>query len=67
MSSTEAGGRQSPAPEDQSKAQVGQPAGGQGTDNSDNKESSNKSELDVSTAQTIWVLWPYIPSQVSTQ
>ncbi|KAJ4424412.1 hypothetical protein N0V82_000933 [Gnomoniopsis sp. IMI 355080] len=46
MSSTEAGGRQSPAPEDQSHAQVGQPAGGQGTDNSENKESTNKSGLD---------------------
>ncbi|KAJ4393642.1 hypothetical protein N0V93_002856 [Gnomoniopsis smithogilvyi] len=45
MSSTEAGGRQSPAPEDQSNAQVGQPAGGQGTDSSDNKQSSNKDDL----------------------
>lgn len=55
MSSTEAGGRQSPDPEDQSKAQVGQPAGGQGTDKSDNKDSSNKSDLDVSTSSNTWL------------
>lgn len=48
MSSTEAGGRQSPKPEDQSHAQVGQAADGQGTDKSDNKQDSNKSDLDVS-------------------
>lgn len=47
MSSTEAGGRQSPPPEDQSHAQVGQPAGGQGTDGADNKGNTNKSDLDV--------------------
>ncbi|CAN8098400.1 unnamed protein product [Discula destructiva] len=47
MSSTQAGGRQSPPPEDSSHAQVGQPAGGQGTDKSDNKEGTNKSDLDA--------------------
>lgn len=62
MSSTEAGGRQSPDPEDQSNAQVGQPAGGQGTDKSDNKESSNKSDLDVSNSSSSWSLWPSLPS-----
>lgn len=49
MSSTEAAGRQSPAPEDQSNAQVGQPAGGQGTDSSENKASNNNDDLNVRT------------------
>lgn len=60
MSSTEAAGRQSPAPEDSSNAQIGQVAGGQGTDNSDNKESTNKSDLDVSTS--ISICFPAFPS-----
>ena len=46
MSSQE--GRQSPPPERQTGAQLNDaPAGGQGTDNADNKDQTNQSGLDV--------------------
>lgn len=40
-------GRQSPPPETQTGAQVAAPASGQGTDNAQNKEATNKAQLEV--------------------
>ncbi|KAK1834134.1 hypothetical protein QBC39DRAFT_344317 [Podospora conica] len=47
MESTKGNDRQSPPPETQTDRQTGQPASGQGTDNVQNKEQTNKTGLEV--------------------